>query len=133
MTNFLDKWFSSVLSTLFTILLVAIWIFPVGTLIYWMLFMFCVIFINILFIGKKYRNAYLENQISRIDYLWKFYSQTFYLLLILILAGLVGRFLAGIISLLIDNKFALFTTSILVALFSGVCISFLFQKMQASF
>ena len=133
MTNFLNKHFALIITLMVVVLFVTIWLSPANALTAWMVFMALGLAINIFLITQKFRETYLLGRISQAEYL---HETSFYItcvLLIVILAGLSGRYIAEIVTNQINNESARFSVGIITGLFVGVGVGLLARKTMNGF
>lgn len=107
---------------LFLSLLICVWLFPSSGLILTILFLLCGFVLASLPIVEKHRQAYLQGQISRGVYVRNIFFDAAGILLALILAGLLGRYIAEIATRQISNDLTKLIAGIMIGLLIGIAV-----------
>jgi len=107
---------------LFLSLLICIWMFPSSGLIFTMLFVLCGFVLASFPVIEKHRQAYLQGKISRGIHIRNILFDVAGILLALILAALLGRYIAEIATSQIGNELIKLITGIMIGLLIGLAV-----------
>ena len=107
---------------LFLILLICVWLFPSSGLILTMLFLLLGFALAGLPVIEKHRQAYLQGKISRPIYIRNILFDVVGILLALILAALLGRYIAGIATSQISHDLTKLIAGIMIGLLIGLAV-----------
>jgi MFS family permease len=115
--------YSMIISVLlFLSLLICIWLFPSFGLIFTILFILCGFVLASFPVIEKHRQAYLQGKISRGIYVRNILFDVAGILLTLILAALLGRYMAEIATRQIGNELTKLIAGILIGLLIGLAV-----------
>lgn len=128
MTNFLRKYSTLISILLIPILFISGWLFPSAGMLLLILSLSFGLFINSLMIVKKHKEVYSQGGISRIVFIRNVSLEILGILLAMILASLLGRYVAEVATRQIDNGLIKFIASVLIALLVGVAVGMLLKR-----
>jgi uncharacterized protein YacL len=103
-------------------LLILIWLFPSSRLILTILFLLCGFVLASFPVVEKHRQAYLQGKISRYVYIRNILFDVAGILLALILAGLLGRYIAQIATEQISHDLTKLIVGIMMGLVIGLAV-----------
>lgn len=110
---------------LLIIVLICAWLFPSAGLILGVtVFLFGLIIASFA-VTRKHRQAYLQGKISRGIFIRHILVEIFGILLTMVLAGLLGRYIAQIATEHVNNALVRLVAGILIGLLTGIGVSIL--------
>jgi hypothetical protein len=128
MTTFFRKHSTPILLFLLVILLILAWRFPSNGLILGIIFLSFSFFITSSAVLEKHRKAYRQGTITRGVFLRNVLLEGTGILLAMVLAGVFGRYMAGIATRQIDNGLLRVIAGIMVGLLVGMGIGTFARK-----
>jgi len=105
---------------LLLVLIISVWLLPSATPVLGIALILLSLSIAIFSIYKKHRTAYLQGRLTRSAFLRNTLLDVFGILLAVTLAGLLGRFVAGIVTQPISNDLGRLIAGILIGLLVGI-------------
>jgi hypothetical protein len=128
MTTYLRKYSTLISILLIPILFISGWLFPSAGRILLILSLGFGLFINSLMIVKKHRESYSQGKISRTIFVRNVSLEILGILLAMILASVLGRYVAEVATRQIDNDLTKVFAGVLVALLVGVAVGVLIKR-----
>jgi hypothetical protein len=128
MTTFFRKHSTPILLFLLVILLILAWLFPSNGLILGIIFLSFSFFITSSAVLEKHRKAYRQGKITRGIFIRNVLLEGMGILLAMVLAGVLGRYMAGIATRQIDNGLLRVIAGIVVGLLVGLGIGTFARK-----
>ncbi len=105
---------------LILVLLLSIWLLPSATSALGIGLIVLSLSLAFFTIFKKHRTAYLQGKLTRVAFLRNTFLDMFGILLAVILAGLLGRYLVGVATRPVHNDTARLIAGILIGLLVGI-------------
>lgn len=126
MTTIFKNYSTLILALLLLIIVfICAWLFPSAGLILGVtVFLFSLVIASFA-VTRKHRQAYLQGKITRGIFIRNVLVEIFGILLAMVLAGLLGRYIAQIATEHINNDLTRLITGILVGLLAGTGVSVL--------
>jgi hypothetical protein len=124
-------------STMISLLLIlalfaTIWLFPsIGIMLGMMILLFFGLVATSCMIVKKHRETYLQGKIPRVIFIRNVCLEISGILLAMILAGLLGRYLAGIATRQIDHELIKLVAGIGLGLLVGMVVGVLIKRVSS--
>ena len=133
MAAFFRKHSTPILFFLLVILLILAWLFPSNGLILGIIFLSFSFFIANSAVLEKHKEAYRQGKIRRSIFIRNVLLEGTGILLAMLLAGLLGRYMAEIATLQIDNGLIRVITGVVVGLLVGMGIGAFARKTWGRF
>ena len=133
MAAFFRKHSTPILFFLLVTLLILAWLFPSAGLILGIIFMLFSFFIASSVVLEKHKEAYRQGKITRGIFIRNVLLEGTGILLPMILAGLLGRYMAGIATRQIDNDLTRVIAGIMVGLLVGMGVGTFVRKTWGRF
>jgi len=114
----------------FLVLLILTWMFSLVGLILGIIFLLFSLVIHGLVIVKKHKAAFIKGEISRIIFLRNTILEILYILLTIVLASLLARYVAKIATEQIDNFAAKFIAGICLGMLVGIAAGLLMKRIS---
>jgi uncharacterized protein YacL len=133
MLSFLRKYALIISVLLLLTLLVLVWLFPSSGLIPGIFLILLSFALAGLTIFEKHRQAYLEGKISRAVCTRYILFDVTGILLALVIAGLLGRYIAEMATEQISNDLAKLAAGIIVGLLIGLVVGILIKQLWGRF
>lgn len=133
MLSFFRKYAIFIAVLLFLSLLIAIWLFPSAGLIFTILFLLLGFVLASLPVVEKHRQDYLQGKISSRVYRRNVLFDVAGILLALIVAALLGRYIAAIATEQIGNDLIKLIAGIIIGLLIGLAVGILVKKAWGYF
>jgi hypothetical protein len=128
MTTFFRKYSTPILFLLLVTLLLLSWLFPSSGLLLGIIFLFFSFFITSSAVLEKHREVYRQGKITRSIFIRNVLLEGTGILLAMLLAGVFGRYLAGIATRQIDNGLVRVIAGILVGMLVGMGVGTFARK-----
>ena len=133
MATFFRKYSTPILFFLLVTLLILAWLFPSAGLILGIIFLLFSFFIASSAVLEKHREAYRQGKIRRSIFIRNVILEMTSILLAMLLAGLLGRYMAGIATRQIDNDLTRVVAGIMVGLLVGMGVGTFARKTWGRF
>ncbi len=133
MSNFLKKYF--VLITILFLLLLALsaWKFPSAAPVIGILFLVFSLGIAVSSVIAKHRAAYQEGRLTRFTFARNVCLDVFGILLAMVFAALLGRYVAELVAQQIDGALLRFAAGMLVGVVIGIGVGLLVRQLWGRF
>lgn len=123
-------------STLISLLLIlalfaSVWLFPSSGITLGVIFLLFGLVATSYVIVKKHRQTYLQGKTSRVIFIRSVFLELSSILLAMILAGLLGRYLAGIATRQIDDELIKLIAGIGLGLLVGLFVGMLIKRASS--
>lgn len=128
MTTFFRKYSTPILIFLLFVLLVLAWLFPSSGLLLGITFLLFSFFITTSAVLEKHKEAYRRGRIGRGVFIRNAVLESTGILLAMILAGVLGRTMAGIATQQMDNDLIRVVVGIMVGLLVGMGVGMFARK-----
>jgi uncharacterized protein YacL len=128
MTTFFRKHSTPILLVLLVTLLLLSWLFPSSGLLLGIIFLFFSFFITSSAVLEKHREAYRQGKIARRVFIRNVLLEGTGILLAMLLAGLLGRYMAAIATRQIDNGLVRVIAGIVVGMLVGMGVGTFARK-----
>jgi uncharacterized membrane protein len=128
MVAFFRKHSTPILFFLLFILLILAWLFPSDGLILGIIFLLFSFFIASLAVIEKHREAYRQGKITRSIFIRNVLLEGTGILLAMLLAGVLGRLMAGMATRQIDNGLIRVIAGIVVGILVGIGVGTFARK-----
>ena len=133
MAAFFRKHSTPILFLLLVTLLILAWLFPSAGLILGIIFMLFSFFIASSVVLEKHKEAYRQGKITRGIFIRNVILEMTSILLAMLLAGLLGRYMAEIATRQIDNDLTRVIAGIMVGLLVGMGVGTFVRKTWGRF
>ena len=128
MTTFFKKHSTIILLSLLVILLTLAWIFPAAGLKLGIAFLLLSFLIASLVVLEKHRKAYRNGEIARNTFVRNAVLEISGVWVVMLLAGLLGRYAAGVATQQIDHDLMRVIAGIVVGLLVGIAVGAVGKK-----
>ena len=128
MAAFFRKYSTPILFFLLLTLLVLAWLFPSDGLILGIIFLLLSFFITSSAVLEKHREAYLQGKIGRSIFIRNVLLEGTGILLAMVLAGVLGRVMAGMATRQIEDGLVRVIAGIMVGMLVGIGIGTVARK-----
>ena len=122
--------YAKVISTLLLLtLLILLWLFPAFRLVLWITFLILTFAITSFIVVEKHKQAYKQASISHQTFIRRAVLEMLGILLVMLFAGLLGSYLAGMATTPLHNQLARFIGGIVIGLLVGIGVGFSIRRL----
>lgn len=133
MSTLFRKYSTLISIVLLVTFLISVWIFPSARSVVVVIFLLFIVAQAFTAVIVKHRESYLQGKIMSAVFVRNVLIETTYLLLAMILAGFLGRFIAQIATQQISNDLMKFAAGITIGLLVGVGVGVVMQRISGRF
>ena len=124
---------STLISIAILLAVIAVWQFPSVRLMFVMILLLFSVLRAIGSVVTKHREAYLQGKTTRVVFIRNVLFEIIGILVAMTLAGLLGIYIAQIVTQQISNELIKFTTSIATGLLVGIGVGIIMQHIWGRF